>query len=113
MPLIRKPICFACRAERLARTRAGPRASGVWPSATAEDVTPHADACKEMTLVIALNLDWFHVADVALINIAIRDETRGDQVTKPLRCVLVDLVVIGRQFVGGISSNATVRPNPP
>jgi len=38
MPLVRKPLSFACRAERLAWAGAGPHWSIVWPSSLSQGV---------------------------------------------------------------------------
>jgi hypothetical protein len=52
MPLVSKPISFACRAERLARAGAGPYCALVRPAGAAQRVTPYADSGEEMALPI-------------------------------------------------------------
>lgn len=50
VPLVSKPAAFACRAEGLARARAGPDRPVVGPSGAAQGVGPDADAGEEVDL---------------------------------------------------------------
>jgi hypothetical protein len=50
VPLVIKPASFACRAERLAGTGAGPDWSMIGPAGSTEGMGPDADAGEEMAL---------------------------------------------------------------
>jgi len=50
VPLVSKPLSFACAAERLAWTTAGPDRPCIWPSGVADRVAPDSDPGKEMAL---------------------------------------------------------------
>ena len=69
MPLVSKPISFACRAERLARTTTGPDRSVIAPAGASQGVAPHTDTGEEMTLGITGEVGWPNVAYVSLIHI--------------------------------------------
>lgn len=63
VPLVVKPIAFACRAERLARAGAGPDRTVVGPSGRAEGEGPDADSGEEMALSKSSKLVWGDVTD--------------------------------------------------
>jgi hypothetical protein len=94
VPLVSKPAASASRAERLARTGASPCGSAVRPPGAAEGVAPDPNAGEEVALGVPLEFVGGDVTDVPLIDIARRDVARGDQVAKPGRAELVDLVVV-------------------
>jgi hypothetical protein len=50
MPLVSKPIAFACRAERLAGARACPNSLIVSPSGPPQSKRPDPDPGEEVTL---------------------------------------------------------------
>jgi hypothetical protein len=50
VPLVSKPLSFACLAERLAWAGACPNGAVVRPARETEGVGPNTDASKEMTL---------------------------------------------------------------
>jgi hypothetical protein len=79
VPLVNKPISFACLAERLARARTSPDPARIRPAGETERVRPDADASKEMALGIPGNVSWPHVADVAFIDIPVRDRSGFDE----------------------------------
>jgi hypothetical protein len=95
VPLVSKPSSFACRAERLARTGTGPNRSVVWPASTAESQAPDPDAGEEVALCEAGEVGRAHVLDASLIDDAGRDVSSVDEVSEPLSCIGVDLVVVG------------------
>jgi hypothetical protein len=53
MPLVIKPSAFACRAERLAGTRACPNWCIVIPPSASQGVAPDTDPGKEVTLGVS------------------------------------------------------------
>ena len=68
---------FACNAEGLAGTRAGPNGKLVWPPCESEGVTPNADAGEEVRLREALELAGGDVSDAALFDVAFGDVSGG------------------------------------
>ncbi len=78
VPLISVPISSACLAERLARARAGPDRSIVGPPGTAQGVTPHPDARKEVILGKIMKLPGGYVSDVSFIYYPRGDMTGAD-----------------------------------
>ena len=58
VPLVIKPSTFACRAERLARTGAGPNRSIVRPTRTSQGKAPNANAGEEMALGKTGEVSW-------------------------------------------------------
>ena len=99
MPLVGKAKPAAGRAERLARTTAGPDRAAVRPSGETQRVRPRADAREEVALVIADKFLWRDIAYIPFVNVAGRDQARGDQVAQPLGSVRIVLVVPGRHGV--------------
>lgn len=95
VPLVSKPSSFACRAERLAGAGTGPNRSIIWPAGAAQRVGPDADAGKPVTLRVAAHVVGVHVLDAAFVNVARGDVSCGNEVAEPLRCIGVDLVVVG------------------
>jgi hypothetical protein len=96
VPLVSKPSAFACRAERLARTRAGPHASMIRPTSSAESEGPHANSSKEMALIESSKVVWSNIFNAPGIDDAGRDVACVDEVAQPCSRVGVDLVVVGR-----------------
>ena len=96
MPLVSKSCSFACRAERLARTRSCPDVFIVRPACPTKCVTPNSDTCEEVALGIRFQIRRMDIFNAALIDIAGSDKASGDQVSKPLCGEGVDLVVVGR-----------------
>jgi hypothetical protein len=94
VPLVSKPIAFACRAERLARTGSSPDWAVVGPSGLAEGVSPDADTGKEMALGVVGELVGRDIFDRALVNVARANVACCNKVSKPLSCIGVDLVVV-------------------
>jgi hypothetical protein len=94
VPLVSEPAAFACRAERLARARAGPDLPVVWPSSPSKGVRPDADAGEEVTLGVLPKFIRLHVLNAALVDIAGSDVAFLDQVAEPLRRERIDLVVV-------------------
>src|SRR5574337_791973 len=80
--------------ERLTRRRAGEDLPVVFPAGESEGEGPASDATEEVMLGIATNVLRLYVSDAAWVDVAIRDESRVDQVVEPLDAVGVDLVVI-------------------
>src|SRR6185312_2062187 len=63
VPLVSKPAAFACRAERLAWTGAGPKRSSMIHARNCEDEGPSAEAGKEVGLNEASDVIWLKVFD--------------------------------------------------
>lgn len=95
VPRVGKPSSFACRAERLARTGTGPNRSIVGPSSEAKCVAPDSNAGEEMALSESVKIARAHVFDASLVNNPGRNVSSVDEVSEPLSCIWVDLVVIG------------------
>jgi hypothetical protein len=68
MPLVSNPSAFACRAERLARTRSCPNFPIVWPPSSAQGKGPDSDACEEMALGEFNKLIWVNILNASFIN---------------------------------------------
>lgn len=94
MPLVSKSCSFACRAERLTRTRSGPDVFIVRPACLAKCVTPYSDTCEEVALCIRFQIRRMDIFNATLIDIAGSDKAGGDQVSKPLCGERIDLVVV-------------------
>jgi hypothetical protein len=95
VPLVSKPSAFACRAERLARTGAGPYWPVVGPSEGAQSVAPDADPGEEVALSISSKLSWFDILDAPFVHVPRRNLPGGNHLPQPPRRELVVLVVVG------------------
>lgn len=73
MPLVSKPIAFACRAERLTRAAGSPDWPVVWPSGAAQGVAPDADAGEEMALSESFKVVGSYIFDAPFVYDAGRD----------------------------------------
>jgi hypothetical protein len=82
-------------AEGLAGARACPNRSVVGPSGETEGDGPSGDTGEEMALGVAAEIVGSHVNDASFVNVATGDVSGGDEVAEPLRCIGVDLVVVG------------------
>jgi hypothetical protein len=58
VPLVSKPIAFACRAERLAGATSSPDGSIIWPSCAAQRVRPDSNSGEEVALGESSKLIW-------------------------------------------------------
>jgi hypothetical protein len=95
VPLISKPAAFACRAERLAGTGAGPDRSIVGPSGLSQGEAPDADASEEVALNKSGKVGRSDIFDAPFVDLAMRNEAIGDQFAQPRRRERVVLVVVG------------------
>jgi hypothetical protein len=95
VPLVSKPLSFACRAERLAWARTGPDRLIVGPASLAQGVGPYSSASEEVHLRIPGKLIWSNVTDIPLIDDAGRYGASGDGLADGLRGEWIDLVVKG------------------
>jgi hypothetical protein len=68
MPLVINPSAFACRAERLAGTRARPNWPIVRPPSSAQGKGPDSDSCEEMALCEFNKFIWMYVFNASFIN---------------------------------------------
>jgi hypothetical protein len=67
----------------------------IGPPREAEGDRPSSDASEEMALGVAAQIVGLHVHDASLVNVAWRDVAGCDEVAEPLRCIGVDLVIVG------------------
>lgn len=96
VPLVISPASLACRAERLARARAGPDRPVVGPSRSAEGKAPASDTGEEVALSVAPEFIRSDVTDVPFVHVSGRDMPASDQFPQPSRGFGVELVVVGR-----------------
>jgi hypothetical protein len=94
VPLVSKPIAFACRAERLARAGASPDRAIIWPSGEAEGMRPDADTSEKVALGKSSEVVRCDIFNTPFVNFARGDMPGGYEVTQPLRREWVDLVVV-------------------
>jgi hypothetical protein len=94
VPLVSKPISFACRAERLARAGASPDWFIVRPSGEAQGMRPDANSGEKVALGKSSQVVRCDIFNTPFVNFARGDMTAGDEVTQPLRREWVDFVVI-------------------
>jgi hypothetical protein len=94
---IRAPA--SCHAEGLAGAASRPERSVVGPSSQSSCEGPPSDSSEEVGLGVSLHVIRLHLLDAALVHVARRNVPGVDQVPKPLRCIGVDLVVVGRHHV--------------
>jgi hypothetical protein len=94
VPLVIKPCAFACRAERLAWTGAGPDGAVVGPSCASKRTAPDTDAREKMALSVRPEVVRRDIFDAPFIHIAGRDVPSLDQFAQPLRRERVDLIVV-------------------
>jgi hypothetical protein len=104
MPWIICSSAFACRAERLAGTGAGPERGAIRPSSKSSCDRPKSAACEKVGLGVSCNVIRRHFLDGAGINVAGRNHALIDHVAENGSGCRVDLVVIGR--------HATLHPAP-
>lgn len=94
MPLVIKPIAFACLGERLAGATSGPDGAIVGPAGGAEGVGPSADTGKEVALNVSRQVTGRNVSDVALVNVAGRKKSICNEVAEPSGGMGINLVVV-------------------
>jgi hypothetical protein len=105
-----KPSSSACRAERLARTGAGPHWSVVGPSCVSQGEAPHADAGEEMALGESDEVCRCDIFNTPFVNNTGRDMPGGNKVAQPLCCVRVKFVVVsGQSLLSSICTQAYAR----
>jgi hypothetical protein len=73
MPLVRKPISFACRAERLAGARACPNRAAIGPSCTTQGKGPDPDTGEKMTLGKSCKIEGCDIFNAPLVYVARRN----------------------------------------
>jgi hypothetical protein len=74
VPLVSKPLAFACRAERLARAAAGPDFLLNGPARLLKRVTPDSDAGEEVGLGVAAKVRWYNVFNATAIKVSLLDK---------------------------------------
>jgi hypothetical protein len=78
VPLVIKPLSFACRAERLAWAGSGPDGAGVGPACVPEGVGPDSDSSEEVVLAISHKFLWIDIPNIPFVYVAWRDQTMVD-----------------------------------
>ncbi len=96
MSIVGPAFTFAGAGEGLTGTATRPNRSVIGPAGESERVGPAADAGEPMALDEPLDITGLNVLDVALIDFAIGNQPRFDQLAQPGRRVLVVFVVIRR-----------------
>ena len=81
-------------AERLAGEAAGPERRAVRPRRKSSGVGESADPSKEVALGVTANIACGNRSDVAVVNVARRDQARCHQIAKPLAQIRIDFVVV-------------------
>jgi hypothetical protein len=94
VPLVSKPISFACRAERLAWAGTGPDGAIIRPTRTSQGIGPDSGPGEEMALPKPGKVIWSYILDAPFVDDAGRDMAIGDKLAQGRRCERVDLVVI-------------------
>lgn len=110
MPLVSKPLSFACRAERLARARSCPDRTIVGPTGATQGEAMHSDSCEEVALSKSSKLIWSDIFNAPFVNDAGRDVATSDQFAQPSRGEGVDLVVVSdAQPIAAIANRIVER----
>lgn len=78
MPLVSKPACSACRAERLARAASGPNFAVISETRPSEGVRPDSNAREHMDLGETDKFFGSDVTDISFVDNARRDLAGGD-----------------------------------
>jgi len=94
VPLVSKPASLASRAERLAGEAGGPDRPVVVPPASPESEAPGPDAGEEMALREPSNVMRRDLFDSTVIDHAVRDLSRFDQLPQPRGGGGIVLVVV-------------------
>jgi hypothetical protein len=113
VPLVSKPLSFACLAERLARAGAGPDGPVVRPAGQAQGVGPCSDAGEEMALKKPGKVIWNDILDSPLINFPGRDVSGLDQFPQPGRGEWVVVVIVGGHWPDPALVEKTIKQGQP
>ncbi|MEN5204012.1 hypothetical protein ABE473_06095 [Stenotrophomonas sp. TWI700] len=79
VPLVSKPIAFACRAERLAWAGTSPNLSVFGPVGELQCQGPSADTGEEVALCVRGKVSWCNIFNTPFIYKAGRNLSGGDQ----------------------------------
>jgi len=94
VPLVCKPISFACRAERLAWAGAGPHFIVVGDSGVPERTAPDSNSSEEVALGISSKVNWSNVLDASLIDFSFGYLPVFDELAQLFGRERIDLVVV-------------------
>lgn len=108
VPLVSKPLSFACRAERLTGAGASPDGSRFVPSGELQGVIPHPDSGEEVYSSTSSKVIWRDIFNGPLIHVSRRDQTRAHQLAQPSGGVRVDFVVKRLRHVAIIGTAASL-----
>jgi hypothetical protein len=81
--------------ERLAGATSCPNRSIIGPAGKPEGDWPSADAGEEVGLGVTAEVVGTDIDDAALVNVSAGDVSGADEVAEPLRCIRINLVVVG------------------
>jgi hypothetical protein len=84
--------------EALARTRAGPAGSIIWPSSEPKGIGPSTNTGEEMTLPEPSEVSRWHVLDVSFIDFPIGNQSVSDEFAQPRGGERIVLVVVARHL---------------
>ena len=93
--LVAGTLALACCRERLAWTGTGPNRPRIIPPGRAQGVGPDADSGEEVALGVACEVCGLHVDDGSFIYVSGSNQVVGNEVSQPLGCIRIDLVVVG------------------
>jgi hypothetical protein len=82
-------------AEGLAGATSGPNRLIVWYSRESKSVGPAGNACKEVALGEAFEVDRFDILNIPFVHFTGRNMASGNQIAKPVGRERVMLVVVG------------------
>ena len=95
VPLVIKPISFACRAERLAWAATGPDGAIIGPSSSPEGIGPDTNAGEEVALSKSMKVGWTDVSNISLIDFPVCNVAGLDEFAEPGGGLGVDFVIVG------------------
>jgi hypothetical protein len=75
VPLVSKPISFACRAERLAWAGSGPDRAVVGPAGGAKSPRPSSDAGEEVSLSVPCEVARRDINDGPIVDVTVRNKS--------------------------------------
>jgi len=95
VPLVVNPLSLSSSAEWLAGAASCPHWAAVVPPSQSSCVGPSSDSCEEVALGESFEFIGLNLLNASLVNFAIGDQSRFNQVTQPLGSVGVNLVIVG------------------
>lgn len=115
VPLVRSPLSFACRAERLAGTGTCPDGTVIRPSCATQSMGPDSDTGEKMTLPESGKVGRHDIFNTPCVNFPRRDMSGFHQLPQPCGCKRVYLVIVGAHIIPRLhhqAGAATLRRRP-